>query len=112
MNNVRAGVNPAAVGRILRALTRGDSDRLGASQADLAELIAGAGVGNHRFDALVILRVCYDGAASHHNARDSLDDIHPVGRLVIQFVAEDGVRQEALGVGDDLCPVIEHRPAV
>ncbi len=74
VNNVRASVNSAAVGRMFRTLTCGDSDRLGASQADLAELIGRTAIGNYRFDALAVFRVRHYGAASHHYTRDSLDD--------------------------------------
>ena len=59
---------------MLRTLTRGDPDRLSASQADLAEFIGRAAIGNHRFHALVVFRVRCDGAASHHYACDSVDD--------------------------------------
>ena len=57
-----------------RTLTGRNSDRLGASQADLAEFIRGAAVRNHRLHALAVLGVRHHGAASHHHASDSPDD--------------------------------------
>lgn len=45
-------------------------------------------------------------------AGDALDNIDPIGRLVIQLVGKDVVGQEALGVGDNLRSVVEHRPDI
>ena len=69
--NVRR-VSTTAVCRMCRAGR--NSDRSGASHADLPEMIRRTAVGDDRFDFFAVPRIGHHSAATHYDPGDALDD--------------------------------------